>query len=215
VTEPGSDTAVNDLTRGCQLGHAGAVTNQTSLAHRTEDELAAGLDHVRDSPTDHGTLELIVCRPDVDVREVLDEGQLDLVHGLTGDNWHTRGSSSTPDGSSHPEAQLALMNARAAALVAGPAERWAIAGDQLYVDLDLSEHALPAGTRLRIGDAVIEVTAKPHRGCAKFAARFGREALRFVNTGDGRSLNLRGRHARVLVAGTIRRGDRVDRLPAG
>ena len=105
------------------------------------------------------------------------------------------------------------MNARTAALVAGQRERWALAGDQLYVDLDLSETNLPAGTRLAVGQALIEITAKPHRGCSKFAARFGPDALRFVNTGPGRALNLRGRNARVLAGGVVRRGDLVRRLP--
>jgi hypothetical protein len=123
-----------------------------------------------------------------------------------------RSSTSTPDGSPHPDGQLTIMNVRTIALVAGLPERWPLAGDQLYVDLDLSAAGLPAGTRLAVGEAVIEVTAKPHRGCHKFAARFGHDALRFVNTGPGRVLNLRGRNARVIVPGVIRRGDPVRRL---
>lgn len=172
-------------------------------------ELEAGLDHVRAAPIATGTLEQIACRPAVDERVVLEEAVLDLELGLIGDTWKTRESKSTPDGSADPEAQLTIMNARAAVLLAGPAERWSLAGDQLYVDLDLSEKHLPAGSQLAIGDAVIEISAKPHRGCAKFADRFGAEALRFVNTGIGRTLNLRGRNARVVVPGTIRRGDSV------
>lgn len=182
------------------------------MAYLTADALEAGLDHIRRSPTDHGTLELIVCRPAVDEREVLERGSLDLVLGLTGDTWSVRSTTSTPDGSPNPEGQLALMNARAIALVAGETERWPLAGDQLFVDLDLSASSLPAGTRLQIGDAVIEITPKPHRGCAKFSARFGPEALRFVNTGDGSILNLRGRHAKVVTPGTITRGDEIRRV---
>lgn len=185
----------------------------TVVDHRTTEELEAGIDHVRKSPTDMGTLEMIVCRPAVDEREVIEEGLLDLEEGLVGDTWRTRGSSSTPDGSAHPDAQLTVMNARAADLVAGTRERWALAGDQLYVDFDLSEEGLPAGTKLAIGEAVIEITAKPHTGCKKFQSRFGREALRFVNTGVGAALHLRGRNARVLVPGTIKRGDQVRRIP--
>ncbi len=186
-----------------------------AVAYRSAQVLEAGLEYIRQSPISDGTLELIVRRPAVDAREVLDEGQLDLEVGLTGDTWSVRASTSTPDGSPHPDAQVTLMNARTAALVAGQRERWALAGDQLYVDLDLSEVNLPPGTRLAMGGAVIEITAKPHRGCAKFAARFGPDALRFVNTGAGRDLNLRGRNARVVVPGTIRRGDRIERRPAG
>ncbi len=181
-------------------------------AHLTADALAAGLDHIRQSPVDNGTLELIVCRPAVNERRVLEEGRLDLATGLIGDMWSVRSSTSTPDGSPDPNGQVTIMNARAAALLAGLPERWPLAGDQLYVDLDLGEAALAAGTQLAIGEAVVEITAKTHRGCAKFAARFGPEALRFVNTGPGRVLNLRGRNARVVTPGVIRRGDAVRRL---
>ena len=173
----------------------------------------AGLEHVRRSPADDGSLDLIVRRPAVDEREVLEAGELDLSAGLVGDSWNVRGSSYTPDGSSNLDAQITLMNIRCATLVAGSLDRVPLAGDQLYVDLDLSEARLPAGSRLSIGDAVIEITPKPHRGCEKFAARFGAAALRFVNVGAGSELSLRGRNARVVVAGTIHRGDHVRRLP--
>jgi hypothetical protein len=182
------------------------------MAFRTVEDLQGGLDYIRRSPPSEGTLELIVRRPSNGSREVLEEGTLDLTLGLTGDNWCVKFSSATPDGSPDPFGQLTLMNARTAGLIAGQRERWALAGDQLYVDLDLSQANLPAGTHLAIGDAVIEITAKPHLGCAKFAARFGPDALRFVNTGPGRLLSLRGRNARVVVPGTIRRGDLVRRL---
>jgi hypothetical protein len=196
-----------------ERGHT-AWMQVPGAVHRSRQELEAGLEHVRRSPTDGGTLEMIVARPAVDARTVLQEGWLDLDVGLVGDIWKTRGSSSTPDGLAHPDAQVTLMNARLAALVAGTADHGGLAGDQLYVDLDLSAERLPAGTRLRIGGAVIEVTARPHRGCAKFAARFGKEALRFVNTGDGLVLNLRGRNARVVAPGAIRQGDTVEKVSA-
>jgi hypothetical protein len=182
------------------------------MANRTVEDLQAGLDYIRQSPLSEGTLELIVRRPDIGVREVLEEGSLDATIGLIGDNWSVKASTATPDGAPDPAGQITLMNARTAGLIAGQRDRWALAGDQLYVDLDLSNANLPPGTRLAIGAAVVELTAKPHLGCAKFAARFGRDALRFVNTGPGRLLNLRGRNARVVVPGTVRRGDLVRRL---
>ncbi len=184
-----------------------------SAHHVTAESLEAGLDHVRRSPADDGVLEFIVRRPAVDEREVLGSGELDPATGLVGDTWSTRSGRSRPDGSPDPDAQLTLMNARCAALVAGSPDRVPLAGDQLYVDLDLSEGRLPAGTRLTIGEAVVELTAKPHRGCDKFATRFGAAALRFVNVGAGRELSLRGRNARVVVGGPVRLGDRVRRLP--
>jgi hypothetical protein len=177
------------------------------------EALEAGLQEVKESPRDVGRLVMIVARPGVDEREVLSEGRLDLVEGLVGDSWLARGNSRRPDGSADPEAQLTVMNARLATLVSGTPEHDGLAGDQLYIDLDLSPDNLPAGSRLQIGSAVIEITAKPHRGCDKFAARFGAEALRFVNTGEGGALALRGRNAKVIEPGAVRRDDAVRRLP--
>ena len=173
-------------------------------------ELEAGLDTILQSPREVGAVVLIVRRPAVDEREILEQGELDAEFGLVGDNWKVRGSSSRPDGSANPNAQVTVMNARAAALLAGPKERWALAGDQLFLDLDLSEDHLPARSRLALGEkVVIEVSPDPHRGCVKFASRFGPDALRFVNAGIGLTLNLRGRNARVVTPGTVKRGDLV------
>jgi hypothetical protein len=180
------------------------------MALRSTEELIDGLEEVARSPVGSGRLEMIVRRPAVDGREVLDTAELDLEVGLVGDTWRKRGSRHTEDGSAEVGRQLTLMNARAAALVAVDRDRWPLAGDQLYVDLHLGPAELPAGTRLSIGDgAVIEVSELPHTGCAKFSARFGVEALRVVNSPAGRALNLRGINARVVVPGTIRAGDEV------
>jgi hypothetical protein len=180
--------------------------------HLTTEELEAGLETIRQSPKDNGVLELIVRRPAVDGREVLAEGELDLLCGLAGDTWNVRGSKRTPDGSSHPDMQLNIMNSRAIALVAGDRQRWQLAGDQLYIDLDLSDDNLPPGTRLVLGSAVIEVTSQPHTGCYKFKARFGLEAMKFVNSPVGKELHLRGINARVVRAGKIKVGDVVRKI---
>jgi hypothetical protein len=174
--------------------------------------LEAGLDEVRGAPHDNGVVELIVRRPVEDERELLVEATLDPVVGLVGDLWPTRGSSRMPDGSAHPGMQLTLMNSRAAALIAGERERWPLAGDQLYVDFDLSGDNLPPGTRLAVGTAVVEVSDQPHTGCTKFAARFGRDALRFVNSEAGRALNLRGINTQIVEAGVVRIGDALAKL---
>lgn len=179
------------------------------MTHLTTTQIESGLADAGSSPRDRGTLELIVRRPAVGAREELDEGALDVAEGLVGDTWSVRGSRRSPDGGPHPDMQLNVMNARVAALLAGTRERWVLAGDQLFVDLDLSEDNLPAGTRLSVGTAVIEVTAEPHTGCGKFVERFGADAMAFVNSARGRRLRLRGLNARVVRGGSIRRGDVV------
>lgn len=183
------------------------------MTHLSTSELEAGLANIREAPSDRGTLELIVRRPALDLREVVEEADLDLEKGLVGDSWILRPSRSTPDRSPHPLMQLNVMSSRAISLIAADPKRWALAGDQMYIDFDLSIDNLPTRTQLVIGEAVIEVTDPPHRGCQKFSGRFGLDALRFVNSEVGRSLRLRGLNARVVVAGTIRRGDAVTKLP--
>jgi MOSC domain-containing protein len=166
--------------------------------------LESGLDEIRRSPSDQGRVELIVRRPAGDEREVVPEATLDCAEGLIGDDWVKR--------SVHRNTQLTLMNARVALLVAGRADRCQLAGDQLYVDLDLSQKNIPSGTRLELGSAVVEITSPPHLGCKKFAERFGPDARRFVNSPVGRELRLRGVNAMVIVAGTVRVGDTVRKL---
>lgn len=182
--------------------------------HLTLAELEAGLDEIRRSPTEEGVLALIVRRPQVDEREVLEVGELDPGEGLVGDSWKLRPSTRTTDGSPHPDMQLNIMNARVIALVAQEKERWQLAGDQLFLDLDLSATNLPPGTRLALGSAVIEVTNQPHTGCHKFIARFGKEAKQFVDSPLGKQLHLRGINARVVQPGVIRVGDKARKLSA-
>jgi hypothetical protein len=182
------------------------------VKHLTTSELEAGLDEIGRSPKNGGVIEMIVRRPQVGKREILQEGQLDLVEGLIGDSWKLRSSRRTKDGTPHPDMQLNLMNSRVVALVSQDKARWPLAGDQLFVDFDLSEANVPAGTRLAIGSAVIEVTAEPHTGCSKFAERFGVDAMKFVNSRERQDLHLRGVNARVVRAGALRVGDTITTL---
>jgi len=182
------------------------------MNHFTMTELAAGLDHVKAAPSDKGVLEMIVRRPAVGAREVLETGVLHLEQGLVGDTWSVRGSSRTADGSRHPDMQVNIMAARAVALVAGSRDRWALAGDQLFIDIDVSADNMPPGTRLALGSAVVEITDQPHIGCGKFVARYGVDAMKLVNSAVGRALQLRGVNARVVQPGTIRVGDLVRKL---
>lgn len=175
-------------------------------------ELEAGMEHIRQSPRDHGELRMIVRRPRDDEREVLDHGELSFSEGLVGDNWKQRGSNHTPDRSANLDAQITVMSARTIELLAREKERWALAGDQLFVDFDLSDVNIPPGTRLAVGSAILEVSAQPHSGCKKFSARFGVEALKFVNSPEGKQLHLRGINAKVIQAGTIRVGDIVSKV---
>ena len=183
-----------------------------SVKYFTTEELEAGLENIFLTPKDKGVIKMIVCSPDVEKREVLSEAKLDVVEGLVGDNWKARGSTSTADGSAHPEMQVNIMNSRVVALLAQDKDRWQLAGDQLYVDMDLSAENLPSGTRLALGSAVLEVTAKPHTGCKKFAARFGNDATKFINSPLGKELHLRGINAKVIQSGTIQTGDVVKKI---
>jgi MOSC domain-containing protein YiiM len=175
----------------------------------TVGHFEAGLDRVRGAPSEQGVLELIARRPAVGEREVVEEAELDVAGGLVGDSWSVRGKSP------NPKTQVTLMNSRAAALIAGDRGRWPLAGDQLYVDLDLSGANLPSGTRLAIGSAIVEVTDVPHLGCGKFADRYGLQAREFVNSPDAVALNMRGINTRVVQGGTIRCGDPVRKLTSG
>ena len=182
------------------------------VTHLTIEQLDAGLGDIRRSPPDGGTLHMIVRRPDVDRREVVDEGSLDVEVGLVGDTWNVRESRSTPDGSPNPEAQVTIINSRALDLMAQSEDRWPLSGDQLVIDIDMSKENLPPGTRLSIGSAVIEISEKPHTGCVKFADRFGKDALRFVSTPLAMEMRLRGVNTRVVQSGTIRPGDTVTKI---
>ncbi|HEX5943875.1 MAG TPA: MOSC domain-containing protein [Anaerolineales bacterium] len=175
-------------------------------------DLEVGLEHIRQAPKDYGTLKMIVRRPRVDERDVIDHGELSITEGLVGDSWKSRGSRHTPDSSATLYSQITVMNARCAALLAQSEERWALAGDQLFVDFDLSEDNIPPGTRLAVGSAILEVSAEPHSGCKKFSARFGVEAMKFVNSPEGKRLHLRGINARVIEAGAIRVGDIISKI---
>ena len=188
----------------------GLQQSVASARHLTRDEVEAGLGGIRSAPRDEGVVQLIVRRPAVDECEVVEEAELDLEHGLVGDNWESRGRSGGRP--ANTDAQITVTSARAVALVARSRDRWPLAGDQLYVDLDLSRENVPPGTRLAIGSAVLEVTPAPHTGCKKFAARFGLEALKVFDTEEGLALNLRGINARVVVPGTVRAGDAVRKL---
>jgi hypothetical protein len=178
--------------------------------HRSLDELRGWLDAIRSAPSTEGRVELIVRRPAVEAREVVGHGELCAANGLVGDNWNVKPTSAT--GMPNPKAQLTLMNARAAAAIAGERDRWPLAGDQLYVDFDLSADNLPAGTRLAVGAAQLEVSDEPHLGCGKFVRRFGVDAMKFVNSVDGRALNCRGINARVIVSGVVQNGDTIRKL---
>jgi hypothetical protein len=191
----------------------GADVAVAPVRHLTLEELQAAHAAGGPSSTDAGTLELIVRRPSAGDREALAVGTLDERQGLVGDSWSRRPSRRSPDGGPHPQMQLALIERRVVdAMAAGDRSRWPLAGDQLVVDLDLSPENLPAGSRLGIGGAVIAVTAEPHTGCAKLAAHYGRDALRWVSTPQARARNLRGIYTEVVVGGTVAAGQPVTVL---
>jgi MOSC domain-containing protein YiiM len=169
--------------------------------HRSYAELEAALPDLERSPRERGTLSMIVRRPSKGEREVLDTATLDVEEGLVGDRW--------AQGRRRRVNQLTVINARFLAVLAPDRDRWALAGDQLYVDFDLSLEHLPPGTRLRVGAAQIEVSPEPHTGCKLFAARYGSDAQRFVGSESGRALSLRGINAWVVKGAQVRVGDEV------
>jgi MOSC domain-containing protein YiiM len=182
------------------------------MIHLSLDELRQGLDEIRQSPKDRGILKAIVIRPETDARVSLQRCEVSPDGGVHGDNWAKGCWMSLPDGRPHPDVQVAIMNARTIALIAKEEARWPLAGDNLLVDLDLSEGNLPPGTRLSVGSALLEITDVPHKGCKKFAERFGVDATRFVNARDNLRLHLRGIYARIVEPGVVAVGDTVAKL---
>jgi MOSC domain-containing protein YiiM len=182
------------------------------MAYQTAEQLQAGMASVLDAPKDEGVVRLVVRRPARGQREILAEGQLDTERGLVGDDWVDRPGMNRETPS--PYAQVTVMNARAAELVSGEAqpEAWAQCGDQLYIDLDISEANLPAGTRIAVGEAVLELQAEPHTGCVQFRGWWGPEALRHISTEEGRALRMRGANTRVVQSGAVRPGDDARKI---
>jgi len=176
------------------------------------ETLQNGFEHIKRSPTDQGNLELIVIRPEEDQRKELEEGMLDEKQGLIGDNWASRGSSKTTDGSAHPGMQINIMNSRVIELITREKEDWKMAGDQLFVDFNLSKDNVPPGTQISLGGAVLEVTSVPHTGCKKFSQRFGVKALKFISTAEGKQWQLRGINARVVKSGKIKVGEIITKV---
>ena len=182
-----------------------------STMHAAREELDSRLPELRELDTAAGTLELIVRRPSEGERETPATAELTLEEGLVGDRWRASAHTHT-DGSVNRENQLTLMSTRMLALIA-ERDRWPLSGDNLLVDMGLDVESLPLGSRLAIGDeVVIQVSEVPHTGCAKFSARFGSNALRFVNSPVGRALRLRGVNAHVVRPGTVSVGDPIRRL---
>ncbi|MEA1903752.1 MAG: MOSC domain-containing protein [Actinomycetota bacterium] len=179
---------------------------------RSIAELEPLLDHILSAPKDSGTIELLVRRPAESVREKIESAELDTEVGVVGDNWLDRAREAAGDGVVSKHAQLTLMNSRSADAVAVDRGRWPLCGDQIYVDMDLSMENLPAGSRIKVGTATVEISEVPHTGCPKFSSRFGAEALRFVNVGDGRANRLRGVNAFIVESGTVSLGDVVKKL---
>ncbi len=178
----------------------------------TKDQILSGLHHVADSPSDGGALEFIVVRPVVGERELRERAYLSTERGVEGDRWLTSRWLTLPDGRPDPRVQVSLMNARILGLISDGAERISLAGDNLIVDLDLSERNLAAGQRLVVGEVVVEVSDVAHTGCRKFMTRYGRDAVNFVNSVEGRRLNLRGLYAKVIEPGVVRVGDAVRKV---
>jgi MOSC domain-containing protein YiiM len=180
--------------------------------HFALEDLWTKLEHIQQSPKNSGRVELIIRRPTTEEREIITQGQLIPTSGLEGDNWRERGSTSMPDGSANPEAEITLMNARVIQALTADKTRWALAGDQFFVDFDLSEENIPAGVRLAIGSAIVEVSSLPHNGCKKFSERFGVDALKFISLAENKPLRMRGINAKIVQAGEVKQGDLIRKV---
>jgi len=186
----------------------------TNESFRSETELAGRLDYVRQAPANQGPVVTIIRRPGTDQRDLPEEAELTPEAGLAGDRWAATCSRRLPSGVVNPDTQITIMGRRVLELLTDDPSRWPLAGDNLLVDFDVSQSNLPPGQRIGIGTAILEITAEPHNGCAKFSNRFGPSALKFVNSPEGKLLRLRGVHAQVVVAGRVKVGDRIEKLPA-
>lgn len=176
------------------------------------EEIEAGIENIKASPKDNGVLQMIVRRPETETREIISTAKINLENGLDGDNWKSRGSKHTPDNSANPEAQITLMNSRVINLLTNEKDLWQLAGDQLFVDIDLSIENFPPLSKLQIGDVILQISATPHTGCKKFSGRFGVDALAFISTPLGKSLRLRGVNTKVIQSGEIQVGDVVKKI---
>ena len=179
---------------------------------RSRDELLESLPYILSAPADEGQVRAIVIRPAAGQRRMLDRVDVSARGGLEGDHWAEGCWLSTEDGAPHPDVQVCIMSARCIEAIAGPEANWAAAGDNLFIDMDLSPENLPPGTRVAIGTVELILTAEPHNGCQSFIDRYGRDACVFVNTGPGKANRLRGIYGRVTRDGTIRRGDVMRKI---
>lgn len=182
------------------------------MKHKTLNYLLDGLTHIKKSPKTKGDLQLIVRRPDVDQRELLKSAEINTDEGLIGDDWKARNKLKAHLRLNNGYDQITIMNSRVIERIAGSPEHWPPAGDQLYVDFDLSRNNLPPGTQLKLGSVILEVSKKDHTGCKKFIQRFGRDAFNFVNSAEGKQLCLRGINTRVIRSGSVKLGDSICKL---
>ncbi|MCX4026571.1 MOSC domain-containing protein [Endozoicomonas sp. SM1973] len=181
-------------------------------SYTSREGLELALEIIKQSPKQEGSVKLIVCRPSVDQRKVLEVGELSLEEGLLGDNWKQRELTRSKNGMVKVDNQLNLMNSRVIEAITTDKEQWQLAGDQFYVDFDLSYENTPPGAQLLIGNAIIEVTEEPHLGCKKFADRFGMDAVKFVNSEQGKQLNLRGINAKIIKPGLVKVGSIIKKI---
>lgn len=187
------------------------TTEVDSTKHLSKEQIEARLDWIKASPADKGTLAGLCIRPELNQRRELESCLLSPEGGVEGDFWVRQCWKKLEDGSSDPIVQVAIMNARAVDVVAGSRDRWKLAGDQLFVDFDLSEDRIAPGDRLQIGEAVVEIAPIPHTGCDLFRDRYGMDAVKFINSKLGKSLRLRGVFAQIVRGGMVRLGDPVQK----
>ncbi len=182
------------------------------VKYKKLNDLQLGLDKIISSPKQIGTVKMIVSRPKIGIRKIQEMAELDKDLGLIGDNWHDRDSSNMQDKSADIETQLTIMNSCVIALITQNCDQWPLAGDQLYIEMDISKNNLPPGSLLKLGNALLKISKKPHTGCKKFSERFGLDALKFVSSRQGRELSLRGINTSIIKSGMVQTGDKVMKV---
>ena len=185
----------------------------------SQDSLKKGLDkpinYNQSSPRDNGVVKLLVIRPETHVRTLPNAVVVSVEQGVVGDKWEAECTIKLENGKSNPDLQIAIINTKVIKEIAQSdfdMDRLALAGDNIYADLNLCEENMPVGQQIQIGNTLLEVTPFPHFGCKKFSERYSVEDLKVVNSTAGKPQHLRGIYVKVIKNGSISIGESIKKI---